>query len=183
MPGKTMYVILGLLSEQPLTGYEMKKIIDLRFHFFWSESYGQLYPELKRMLDQQLIALIVTEETSRGKQQYRITPEGLEELRRWLYLPPETETLRLEILLKLYFAKLASTEVMRAHVAAFHAAHQMDLLILDRFKQELESIDDPHHNHGDILRVIDFGIKTNNAYIAWCTETLQYLQGDQDHET
>lgn len=178
-----MYVILGLLSEQPLTGYEMKKIIDLRFRFFWSESYGQLYPELKKMLDMQFIVLDSNTEASRGKQRYKITPAGHEELCHWLYLPPETETLRLEVLLKMYFAKLASPDVMRTHVASFLAAHQLDLLVLKQFKIELERIEDPHHNHGDILRVIDFGIKTNDAYVTWCAETLCYLQGEHDHET
>ena len=41
---KTRYVILGLLLEGSLSGYDIKKIIDTRFSFFWSESYGQLYP-------------------------------------------------------------------------------------------------------------------------------------------
>lgn len=46
---QTEYVILGLLSESPLTGYQIKRIIDVRFHFFWNESYGQLYPALKSL--------------------------------------------------------------------------------------------------------------------------------------
>lgn len=52
---KTKFVILGLLSEGDLTGYEIKKIIDIRFSFFWNESYGQLYPELKNLEQDDLI--------------------------------------------------------------------------------------------------------------------------------
>ncbi len=41
---QTDYVILGLLAEQPLSGYQIKKIVDIRFGFFWSESFGQIFP-------------------------------------------------------------------------------------------------------------------------------------------
>ena len=44
---QTDYVILGLLAERPLSGYQIKKIIDIRFQFFWSESFGQIFPALK----------------------------------------------------------------------------------------------------------------------------------------
>ena len=46
---QTDYVILGLLSEAPLSGYAIKKIVDLRFRFFWSESFGQIFPALRAL--------------------------------------------------------------------------------------------------------------------------------------
>ncbi|MCK7479112.1 MAG: PadR family transcriptional regulator [Candidatus Moduliflexus flocculans] len=55
MANNTKYVILGLLTEAPLSGYEIKKLVDIRFRFFWSESYGQIYPELKRLTAMGLI--------------------------------------------------------------------------------------------------------------------------------
>lgn len=52
---KTGYVILGLLSDRSISGYGIKKLRERRFHHFWSESYGQIYPELKRLLGAKLI--------------------------------------------------------------------------------------------------------------------------------
>ena len=49
---QTDYVILGLLAERPLSGYQIKKIIDIRFQFFWSESFGQIFPALKSLAAQ-----------------------------------------------------------------------------------------------------------------------------------
>ena len=46
---QTDYVILGLLAERPLSGYQIKKIVDIRFGFFWSESFGQIFPALKSL--------------------------------------------------------------------------------------------------------------------------------------
>jgi len=39
-------VILGLLSHEDLTGYEIKKRIDTGLKLFWSASFGSIYPTL-----------------------------------------------------------------------------------------------------------------------------------------
>ena len=48
-------VILGLLSHESLTGYEIKKIMDTTLKFFWGASYGSIYPTLKSMVDSGLV--------------------------------------------------------------------------------------------------------------------------------
>jgi len=175
MARKTQYVILGLLTESPLSGYDIKKIIDIRFKFFWQESYGQIYPELKRMMDDELIK-IQSLASDRGKQVYQLTDKGYEELKKWMCQKPETESSRLEILLKRYFAGVVDPSVMIQHIEEFQHQHKQELIILNQFKTELESIDDPYHNHSDILSVIDFGIKTNTAYLEWSKETILKLK-------
>ena len=39
-------VLLGLLRHGPMTGYEIKKRIDVSLRFFWGASYGSIYPTL-----------------------------------------------------------------------------------------------------------------------------------------
>lgn len=41
--------ILGLLKEQPLHGYELKKRVGEMLGFLWGVSYGSLYPALARL--------------------------------------------------------------------------------------------------------------------------------------
>jgi DNA-binding PadR family transcriptional regulator len=41
--------VLGLLKEQPLHGYELKKRLGEMLGFLWGVSYGSLYPALKRL--------------------------------------------------------------------------------------------------------------------------------------
>jgi DNA-binding PadR family transcriptional regulator len=173
--GKTKYVILGLLTEGPMTGYDIKKIIDVRFSFFWNESYGQLYPMLKALADDSLITADKSKE-GRGKVTYAITSEGRKALQEWLEAPVEKETVRFELLLKMYFSGGASVDVMKAHVKAFMDTHQKQLAMLDMFQKELTPIAD-QDNHKDVLRVIDFGQKVYRAYIEWGRETISYLEG------
>ena len=47
---KTRSAILGLLSWQPMSGYDIKKLIEMGLRHFWSESYGQIYPTLEQLV-------------------------------------------------------------------------------------------------------------------------------------
>ena len=175
---QTDYVILGLLAERPLSGYQIKKIIDIRFQFFWSESFGQIFPALKSLAAQGYCEELPQEGT-RSSRVYQITPSGREALVHWLSQPVEKESLRLEILLKTYFSGYAAPEAMLAHLSAFEENHGKQLHILNLFQAELERIPDEDENHKDILRVIDFGQKANRAYLDWCRETKTYFEQKQ----
>ena len=53
---QTSYVILGILAIHPhQSGYEIRKTIQQSVGFFWSESFGQIYPTLKRLNAEKLI--------------------------------------------------------------------------------------------------------------------------------
>ena len=51
----TAYVILGMVSRTPRSGYEIKALVDNSTRFFWAASYGQIYPELKRLSETGLV--------------------------------------------------------------------------------------------------------------------------------
>lgn len=186
---KTRYVILGLLSETDLSGYEIKKIIDTRFSFFWHESYGQLYPELKnlarlgRIRETPADAHMLQAQPAGGKEPskrektlYSLTPEGRQELLAWLAEPPEKESVRFELLLKMYFSSHIDASVIHSHIRAFRDSHREQLAMLDSFQAELLRIRGEHDNHEDVLRIIDFGQRVYKAYLDWCQETMGYLE-------
>jgi len=180
MNSKTHIVILGLLSEEPLSGYDIKKLIDIRFRFFWSESYGQIYPTLKKMVNEGLIKALSQTKDNRGKQRYEITSLGRKTLTLWQAQEPEKESLRLELLLKMYFSLGSDPHILINYIKSFQSSHIQDLMILNSFKKELSSIPDPYQNHQNILSVIEFGVKTNTAYLQWCQETLSQLEGSHE---
>ena len=100
----TAYVILGLLRIQPMSGYEIKAFVDRSTRFFWAASYGQIYPELRRLAEAGLIEGSSKPSGGRKRTEYRLTPAGRKELREWLRIPPEVYETRDEGLLKLFFA-------------------------------------------------------------------------------
>jgi len=110
----TGYVVLGILAiGGDLSGYEVRQWIGQAIGFFWSESFGQIYPELKRLAQAKFIRALETGEAARGTKRYRITPAGREELRRWLSRPPRAEHIRNELLLKLFFGAVTGGEIAR----------------------------------------------------------------------
>jgi PadR family transcriptional regulator, regulatory protein AphA len=70
-------VLLGLLTVVPMSGYDLGQTIRTSVGFFWNESYGQIYPNLKTLAAEGL----VTSKTERQKGRpdrhiYSITKEG-----------------------------------------------------------------------------------------------------------
>jgi DNA-binding PadR family transcriptional regulator len=76
--------VLGLLHESPMHGYELRKRLNAMLGTFRAFSYGSLYPCLKELLAQGLIAEdaegSATAAGSRAKIVYKLTAEGKEHL-------------------------------------------------------------------------------------------------------
>ena len=69
--------ILGLLKQQPMHGYQLSRELGESLGGFWRVSYGSLYPTLRRMERDGLVAPITGEPTGgRRKTVYDITEEG-----------------------------------------------------------------------------------------------------------
>ncbi|MEK3697617.1 PadR family transcriptional regulator [Paenibacillus sp. FSL R10-2199] len=185
---KTGYVLLGLLNEENLTGYEIKKIVDTRLSFFWSESFGQIYPELKRLAAGGLIAVCEEPVTAEGKNskqsiKYQITVSGRYELQEWLKTPVEKETVRYELLLKLYFSNSSSSATMLEHVREFEINHRRQQQLFGKFEEQLKQNLDVHSNHSRILMVLSFGQKLWESYADWCGQTIALLEQEiAEHE-
>ena len=101
---RTRYAILGMLSLGPMSGYDMKKRFDESIAHFWNENYSGIYPMLRRLEEEELVEKR-TERTAKNPERnvYTLNEKGREELDRWLLLPAERPTLRIELLLKLFF--------------------------------------------------------------------------------
>ena len=106
----TAYVILGFLGLGPMSGYEIKAFVDKSSRFFWAASYGQIYPELRRLAEAGLIEGKAEPQGGRRRTVYRLTAGGRNELRDWLARDPQVLELRDEGLLKLFFADAIGPE-------------------------------------------------------------------------
>ena len=114
-------VILGLLSHEELTGYEIKKRMDTTLKYFWGASYGSIYPTLSDLVNRGLATKKEDEESKRNKLIYTITDKGRDYLKEWLKSPVEKDDLRYETLLKLFFGNEQGPEQAIWHVEAFQA--------------------------------------------------------------
>src|SRR3954453_20873626 len=97
-------VILGMLAARPRSGYEIKQLVDSSARFFWAASYGQIYPELKRLEKDGLISGSDFANGAGQRTTHKHTASGKKAAREWIAGPPEVFELRDEGLLELFFA-------------------------------------------------------------------------------
>ena len=100
---KMDYVMLGLLSHEPMTGYEIKKRLDTTLRFFWGGSYGSIYPTLNQLEKEGKVTKEDTSSNGREKISYSITNARIVSLKGWLEKPAEKDEIRYETMLKLFF--------------------------------------------------------------------------------
>ncbi len=79
-------VILGLLRDQPLHGYEIKHIIEDHMGDWTDIKFGSIYFALSRLHDDQMVELVHegSEGSRPARRIYRITTKGREEYLRLL---------------------------------------------------------------------------------------------------
>src|SRR3954449_13151426 len=75
--GRLRLYLLKLLEESPRHGYEVIRLLRDRFMGVYSPSPGTIYPRLARLQEEGL----VTHDGVGGRQVYRITADGREQLR------------------------------------------------------------------------------------------------------
>ena len=83
-PTQATWAILGLIAQKPRSGYDLKRAIDRTIRHFWAASYGQIYPDLRRLEAAGWIAGDDAPRGGRARRIYRITPAGSAALDGWL---------------------------------------------------------------------------------------------------
>jgi DNA-binding PadR family transcriptional regulator len=157
----TARVILGLLALRPRTGYEIKQVTDYSTRFFWGASYGQIYPELRRL---ESVGLVRSSDAPRGARRrrvYELTAEGRRALEAWLAGPEEIFEYRDEGLLKLFFGELVDSEQVRALVERRRKWYEEAGRHFRAIAAELGEIEGPS---ADVLR---YGIDLMDWSAAW----------------
>jgi PadR family transcriptional regulator AphA len=158
----TAYVILGMVSREPRSGYEIKAAVDNSTRFFWAASYGQIYPELKRLSEAGLVKGVDASRGDRKRNVYAITSDGEAELVEWLRRPPETAEMREEGLLKLFFSELLEPEEA---AETLRAMREQRLALAERLRgmEPMALEKDPCS-----LMVLQGGIEFNEWFADWC---------------
>lgn len=154
------YLILGLLSERPMTGYDVKKRVKESLSTVMNASYGTLYPTLHRLLEEGAVEVRQVPQKGRpAKKVYNITRMGRQELSEWLRQPPAADQIRREFLLKLYLAKDLPKQELQAMVInrRDETAAQLRLLDVER--------DDAHNPHQQW--VMDYALLICRAEMDW----------------
>ena len=164
-------VILGMIALGKQTGYDIKQLVDKSTRHFWAASYGQIYPELRRLEQQGLVRGRSEPTGGRSRIVYELTRQGEAVLHGWLAADEEPlYELRDEGMLKLFFSDLAGDEQQLELVRAIRARAQRKLAQL----REIE----PGAAQGPLgpQLALACGIAYGESLLGWCEATEERLQ-------
>lgn len=138
------FALLALLSSTPRTGYDLLQIFDRSVAFVWHAPHTQIYPELRRMEAEGLLA---SEELPRGergiKRSYRLTGAGVQELARRAGTPVEPTREKDPYRLKAAYLEWTDQASARAQFELHIAHYQHWLSAWTEMAQALRAGTDP----------------------------------------
>jgi PadR family transcriptional regulator AphA len=178
-PASTRYALLGLLSLGPGSGYDLKRRAETSVGHFWHESYGQIYPTLKRLTADGLITCAVERPRRPGRPDrlvYTITPIGVAALETWLATPPRTEPFRSELLLKLFFGPHGSPPLLAGYLCRVREEELARLAQFQRIDADLRRKHARAEGLPFWLMTLNYGKLRSRAIVEWVDATLPGLQ-------
>lgn len=171
------FATLGLLTEEPLHGYQVKQRFEALLGGTWEVNIGQVYSTLQRLERDDLIEP-VGNRGDRGKQAYQLTEHGRRVLEEWLAQPEkEPQELRQDLFVKLLLIRrLANGNLQRLLIGQRRVYLQRlhDLTDLERrVRQE---------GRDDLVLLIMGAILHTEADIKWLDAYLEESTNLKPHQ-
>ena len=186
--GALGYAILGLLSREPLSGYDVAGRMRARVSFFWEARHGQIYPELARLEEKGMVAHQLIEQRERpDKKVYEITLAGLDTLKDWLTEPPTPHAVRDELVLKVYSVWLAKPEEaltlfrdeQRRHEGRLLEYERIEAWMKEEWGEEVQRVRSPSFAS---YAALQRGILNERGYVEWCRWIADSLEHNGSQE-
>lgn len=178
MPHKKSSIpILGLLTWSPMSGYEIKTTIEKTLGNFWSESYGQLYPQLRALNKVDYIEEIEAPQknSKRPLRVYQITDKGHDFLVQYLAESPHDRPPRNELLLKMFFASESDPLVIIGHCQKAREQKKKELERYQKIQADLRQMTLSNDKAHYWLKTVNLGVANCQAFISWCDDVIADL--------
>jgi len=172
-PTAVTWAVLGLLGVKPMSGYDIKRAVDRTIRHFWAASYGQIYPELKRLEEAGWISGKDASQGERARRIYELTAQGGRELEAWLHGYETRIEMRDESLLRLFFADALPRNEALGLLSARREGYRMMLAYL-RSLDDGEGADPPF-----VDLVYRWGLDYCEWGIEWCDRQERRLRQAQ----
>ncbi|MCL1895995.1 MAG: PadR family transcriptional regulator [Clostridiales bacterium] len=172
--------LLGFLSGQEWSGYDLEKLFRSSIGFFWNAKISQVYRDLHTMEDAGwVVARDVIQAGRPNKKVFSITDAGREELENWLtdYSIENDFEIRVGILMRMFFAAKRPKEETIALLERFRAACYKAKAALGGISEKIEACGTESMEILYTKTTLSYGGRYYQMQIDWCDETLKILRG------
>lgn len=165
------HVILGLLSQQPMSGYDIKRFLKSLDWLAGSSSFGSIYPALHALLANGLVTVDVVYHQDRPPRKiYSITEVGRQVLQEWINQPVASSASMRAFLMRLMLASNFSQDGLITHLKQRRSQVEVQHATLEQIARAQDEMTDL----GQRL-VLDYGLAVAMTELAWLDRTLERL--------
>lgn len=179
------HAILVSLAERPGTGYEIGQQFQRSIGYFWSATHQQIYRTLKKLDADGLVTYTdVAQDGRPDKKVYTLSPAGQQLLAEWVASPTPVMPLRSDLGVKLRAAEFGDLATVLGELKATRDEAQV---VADLYRGfERDYYPEPDALTGRKLHqylVLRGGVRTSQAMVDWCDETIVGLQRELDSQS
>lgn len=169
------HFILGLVSLEPRSGYDIKRLLESLSWLVGNPSFGSLYPTLHALLEEGLTSVeVIPQRDKPSRKVYSITDLGRRVLKEWMAQPVETGPSLKSFVMRLSLASNFSIEKLLAHLQERRAQ-------VEAHRKTLELSINGSNSKQDLKEslVLEYGLVLANAELEWLDSTLNQLSQQQ----
>jgi len=177
MRNTTQFVILGMLSREPMTGYDIRKRVKSRMGSFWDVNYGQIYPTLRALEKEGYVTKKVEIMENRpNRKVYSITNKGIIKLQKWLLKPAKPDKVKIETLLKVAFGEHLPKEEIIKHIQELKNRSISRLEHTSSIEKEVRKQLSKNESYFFPLLTVLLGKNLEQAAIEWANTAIKMIE-------
>ncbi|WP_028922686.1 PadR family transcriptional regulator [Pseudonocardia acaciae] len=151
--------LLGFLHDGPRTGWDLLRAVEHNLGHFWNVTSSHVYRELKALEARGYIE--AGPRQARERRPYSITQEGRVAFTEWLSQEPGLETMRIPLLVTLWFGAHLDPALLRRFLDSHRAINERRLAYYRSVPAEMLA-ENPY-----LAAVVGFGIDYERAVLNW----------------
>lgn len=181
----SQFAILGLLTNCPMSGYQIRQLVQWSIGQFWSESFGQIYPALSSLSKAGLVTRQSEPKSAkkpkpaaskRPSHVYAITEKGRRALTHWVASPFHPQVPRNELLLKLFFGATVRITENEQQIELYREVHLRKQQVFAETEKRLLAQHALNPQLPYWLITLEHGKQNSRAMLAWCDTSLAILK-------
>ena len=172
------HAILVLLETEPGSGYDLLKQFNSSVGYFWNAKHQQIYQQLKVLSEQELITFAIEKQENRpDKKVYKITNNGINELKTWISCPVKPNKVNDALLVKLYGGHLTNKENLITELQQHLDSHLKTQTYLKQVEQTFLNLpSDKKKKYQLPYLTLRRGILGEEAWIMWANESIEAIK-------
>lgn len=174
------HALLGFLTADPLTGYELHKLFKQSANHFWAADQSQIYRTLAELEASGMVkSTLQPQEGKPDRRTYKLLARGKREFEGWLASPLPDDVNREPFLLRIFFADALGKQGVLALISERRESVAETLAGFAALQLELDPVIDAHR--GDLrMHLSTFTLRNGTlhyqAELQWLDELTQLIE-------